>query len=123
MMTQLNEAIREFGEKMGLKGLDVPEKGTRALNFEKKGILSFERKHQGLLVNLIRQHPQLYENTYQKALSLSHSGTRLIFNTTVAAKGDNMLIFSAFLEEYDISYQNIQMVFDHLVNMHQQVVA
>ncbi len=122
-MTQLNEAVREFGEKMGLKGLDVPEKGTRALNFEKKGILSFERKPGGIVINLIRQHPQLYENTYQKALSLSHSGIRMIFNVTVATKGENILIFSAFLEEYDISYQNINMVFDHLINLHQQAMA
>ncbi|MBP9693715.1 MAG: hypothetical protein KBE16_03310 [Alphaproteobacteria bacterium] len=122
-MTQLNEAVREFGEKMGLKGLDVPEKGSRALNFEKKGILSFERKPGGVLINLIRQHPQLYENTYQKALSLSHSGIHSIFNVTAATKGDNILIFSAFIEEYDISYQNIHMVFDHLINLHQQVMA
>lgn len=122
-MTQLNEAVREFGEKMGLKGLDVPEKGTRALNFEKKGILSFERRPGGLLINLIRQYPQLYENTYQKALTLSHSGIHLIFNTTAATKSTNILIFSAFLEEYDTSYQNVQMVFDHLINLHQQVMA
>lgn len=122
-MTQLNEAMREFGEKMGLKGLDVPEKGPRALNFEKKGILSFERKLGGLLINLIHQYPQLYENTYQKALSLSHSGIRQIFNITAATKGENILIFSAFLEDNDISHQNIHMVFDHLNELHQQVMA
>ena len=122
-MTQLNAAILEFGEKLGLTGLNVPEHGPRALNFDKRGILSFERKPGGVLINLTKQYPQLYDHSYQKALTLSHSGIRLIFNVTTAIKGDNILLFSAFLEDLDISHQNINMVFDHLNDLHQQLMA
>ena len=92
----LDDALNDFGRRMGLPALAFSPEGLAELDVQELGRLHFERSHgsavEELLIDLARDIPGYDDGTVGRALALCHYAQNMPFALTAGLHGDTMIL-------------------------------
>ena len=118
MSDWIDETVKDFGRLMGLAIENTPV----SIEFEKRGVLSLERRTDQLLIILSRpMTPAGRLNQLKKALQLCYFKRQPAFNIQAALHGAGNLAFIARLQGENVTVAYLDRVVSQLTRMHNQL--
>ncbi len=119
-MSWLDDAVAEFGKRVSLPGVALPEEGAVAFDFASGGSLQLERSGDDLLVSLQRSYPFAPRQQLQRALGLCHWRHNRGFDPQVGLRGDDV-VFVIRLQGRQVTPVALEQAIELLREMHQQL--
>jgi type III secretion system chaperone SycN len=121
-LSWLDDAVAEFGERLSLPGVALPEEGAVSLDFASGGSLQLERSGDDLLVSLQRGYPIAPPQRLEQALDLCHWRHNRGFAPQVGLLGDE-IVFVIRLQGRQVTPVALEQAIELLREMHQQLQA
>jgi type III secretion system chaperone SycN len=120
-MSWVDDALREFGQSMGLPNLAFSERGVVRLSIGRMGRLGLERQSSEVLIFLLRTIPVGNGKLLRKALTLCHYSEGHPFVVQTGLKGDDQLIFLLRIPEREFTVQAIEQSIELLDRLHASI--
>ena len=119
-MSWLDDAVAQFGQRLSLDGVALPEEGAVAFDFASGGSLQLERSGDDLLVSLVRTYPFAPRPQLERALELCHWRHNRAFEPQVGLKGDDT-VFVIRLAGRQVTPVALEQAIELLRELHQQL--
>jgi type III secretion system chaperone SycN len=114
-------AVREFGQSLGIAGLDFNQNGVVRLDFERTGSLSIEHDDTATMLYLARPVDRFKVGELERALGLCHFDRIDRLRPGAGLTRDGALVFWVRLESPDLSV--LQEAFDLLRRLHDRAAG
>lgn len=120
MMSLSSTVLAEFGQSLGLPGLQWPQSGVLALDFDTRGTLFLEDRDDDLLIYLMRSitQPDRAMAILKTALQCCHYHQGLPYVVHPALRGETDLVFLTRLPSRDVTLPELERVMDTLTTLH-----
>ncbi|MBQ7739040.1 MAG: CesT family type III secretion system chaperone [Desulfovibrionaceae bacterium] len=122
----INNAISQFGQRMGLPALALDEHGLAALDVDGVGRIHLEmnnaENHNEFLIYLSTPVPPHDTDLPKRALNLAHYKHGHPYNISTGLNNDNLIIIAS-LTESEVTVQNLENAVIFLMNLSQKITS
>ena len=124
-MSLSSAVLAEFGQSLGIPGLQWPQSNVLALDFDILGTLFLENCDDDLLVYLVRPIAQSDQTAAVLKAALQHCHYRqgLPYAVQPGLRGDTGLVFLVRLPARDVTLPELERVMNTLTTLHATVQA
>jgi len=120
-MSLIDTTLQEFGHSIGIESLSLDSAGAASLAFEQMGMLFFEKCGAGLLIYMVQELEQPGGELLERALEACHHRFNHPFVVNAGLRGDRDLLFSAFVQETELTLPQLEKVVQCLHQLHTHV--
>ncbi len=119
----VQETIEEFGQSLGLTGLQINDNGVAAVEVAALGALYIEPQDDAVLVYGAQEFAHLSVDELERALAVGHPGTQRSEAVRAGIRGESQLVFCVRIPVHEFTLARVESCIDAIYNAFDTVRA